>query len=368
MKWILGFYILCLTTQMFGQGSAGIFDDRQFFYTYMNGSISKQEILPIDTFYPSMHYISYIDRNGNFKLIVNHKKYTIFPVPPDKIKVSNYLMAYIQGSQLGVFNGRQSKKVETFTNGEFKLGDSVLAYIDNYDRLKVYVYDTVYTLMEFTQTSPFEVSDNMVAFQTLDSRFRVFYNHAIYDLENISPNNYKMGRNIIAYHDNIDNFNVFDRGQKSNLESYAISRYEVSNDFLTYLSNVDEWKVYHQGNRQTLLSTSPKMSLQKRNLLVYSDNASNFYLYYQGKSWQVENYTPVKFDIWDDLLVYEDMYRVLWGIYRGRKIQISKGIIRGEWSLQNNCVIYWDLTPNTMTVWNNGKIYQYSEENDPTKY
>jgi hypothetical protein len=355
------FFFCLLSFDLYSQGTAGIFDDRKFFFTYMNGSISQQEIIPIQQFYPSMNYVTYIDRNGNFKLVVDHKKYTIFPIPPDKLKVSNYLMAYVQGLQLGVFNGKQSKKVETFTQGDFKLGDSVLGYIDNYGRLKVYVYDTIYQLMEFSDTSRFQVSDNLVAFHTLDYKFKVFYHNAIYDLENITPNNFKMGRNIIAYHDNIDNFMVFDRGEKLQLESYHIDRYEVSNDFLTYLSNVDEWSAYHQGKKHTLLSTAPKTKLQKRNLLAYTDNANNFYLFYKGKAWQLENYAPIKYEIWDDILVYEDMYRVLWGVYNGEKVQISKGVVQGEWHLQNQCVVYWDLTPNTMTVWNKGNLYQYSE-------
>lgn len=365
MKYLFFVLISMLhSASSYSQGTAGIFDDRKFFFTYMNGSISKQEIMPIRNFYPSMNYIAYIDINGNFKLVVDHKKYTIFPIPPDKLTVSNFLMAYTQGLQLGVFNGKTSKKVETFTIGEYKLGDSILGYIDNYDRLKVYVYDTIYHLMDFSDTSRFRVSDNMLAFHTRDYKFKVFYNNAIYDLENILPNNYTMGRNIIAYHDNIDNFMVFDRGEKIQLENYHIDRYEVSNDFLTYQNNVDEWSIYHQGKKHTLLSTAPKSKIQKRNMLAYTDNAGNFYVFTNGKAWQLENYTPLKYDVWDDLLVYEDMYRVLWGVYKGQKIQISKGVVQGEWHIQNQCVIYWDLTPNTMTVWNRGNLYQYSEAND----
>jgi hypothetical protein len=346
---------------LFSQGTAGFFDDRRFFYTYMNGSISKQEILTIDTFYPSRNYVAYIDHNGNFKFIANHKKYTIFPIPPTTLQVSNYLMAYTQGLQLGVFNGRESKKVETFTRGSFKLGDSVLAYLDNYDILKVYVYDTVFTLMNFADSSRFRVSDNMVAFNSLDNKFKIFYNQAIFDLEEITPNNYKMGRNIIAYNDFIDNFKVFDRGNKYTLETYPIDNYEINNEIMTYYTNVNEWMAYYDGQKVSLLSTAPKHKLQKRNILSYSDNANNFYIFYKGKKIQLENYTPAKFDIWDDILVYEDMYRVLWGVFNGNKIQISKGIVRGEWRLQNQSVVYWDLTPNVKTVWNQGGLYQFGD-------
>lgn len=104
------FFFSLLSFDLYSQGAAGIFDDRKFFFTYMNGSISQQEIIPIQQFYPSFNYVTYIDRNGNFKLIVDHKKYTIFPIPPDRLKVTNFLMAYIQGLQLGVFNGKQSKR------------------------------------------------------------------------------------------------------------------------------------------------------------------------------------------------------------------------------------------------------------------
>jgi hypothetical protein len=355
-------FLTVFISELSAQGTAGFFDDRRFFFTYMNGSISKQEILPIDTFYTSRNYVTYIDRNGNFKLVVNHKKYTIFPIPPTTLKVSNYLMAYTQGLQLGVFNGKESKKVETFTTGNFKLGDSVLAYLDNFGVLKVYVYDTVFNLLSFADNSQYSVSDNMVAFSSLDNKFKVFYNNAIFDLEEVTPNDFKMGRSIIAYHDFITNFKVFDRGNKFTLESYGIDNYEVFNEMMTYYTNVNEWMAYYDGQKINLLSTAPKSKLQKRNILAFSDNASNFYMFYKGKKIQLENYTPAKFDIGDDLLVYEDMYRVLWGVFNGKKIQISKGIVQGEWRLQNQAVTYWDLTPNIMTVWNQGNLYQYSDK------
>lgn len=354
-------FLLFYSADLYSQGSAGYFDDRRFFYTYMNNSISKQEIIPIDTFYSSMNYVTYIDRNGNFKLVVNHKKYTIFPIPPTSLQVSNYLMAYTQGLQLGVFNGKESKKVETFTNGSFKLGDSILAYIDNYDILKAYVYDTVFTLMNFAHADMYKVSDNLLAYYTLDNKFKIFYNKSIYDLEEIIPKNYQLGRNIVVYHDYIDNFKVFDRGMNYTLETYGVPSYEVHNELMTYFNNVNEWIAYSNGQKQTLLSTAPKMKLQKRNLLIYGDNANNFYIYYKGIKTQLENYIPTKFDIWDDLLVYEDMYRVLWGVYKGEKIQISKGIVRGDWSLQNNTVVYWDLTPAIKTVWNQDQLYQFGD-------
>ena len=367
MKRTLFLFMIISCYKAYSQGAAGFFDDRRFFYTYMNGHISRQEIMPIDTFYPSLHYVSYIDRNGNFKLIVNHKKYVIFPIRPDKLQVSNYLMAYTQGLQLGVFNGKVSKKIETFTRNEFKLGDSILAYIDNYDVLKVYIYDTVYSLMNFSSADRYMVSDNMVIYKTLDEKLKVFYNQSIYDVEEVYPSSIKKGKNVVAYMDYLDNFKVFDRGNKFTLETYPIEDFEVSNDIVTYSNNVNEWIAYSAGQKISLLSTSPRMKEQKRNILVYADNAGNFFMLYRGKKVQLENYTPLKFEIWDDLLVYEDVYRVLWGVYRGEKIKISRGIVKGEWQLQKRAVVYWDLTPSIKMVWDNGNTYEYSEEEDPSK-
>ena len=80
MKKLLFFIVfIVLALDSSSQGAAGIFDDRKFFFTYMNEGLSKQEILPIETFYPSMNYIAYVDVNGFFKLVVDHKKYTILP-------------------------------------------------------------------------------------------------------------------------------------------------------------------------------------------------------------------------------------------------------------------------------------------------
>lgn len=350
----------------FAQGSAAFVDDRYFFFTYMNGAISKQEILKIDTFRTSYNYVTYIDRYGNFKLIHNHKKYTIVRYPPDTLRVSNFLMAYNLGSQLGIFNGKESKMVEPFTIGGFKLGDSILAYINNYDILKAYVFDTTYELMNFARPELYAVGENIVAIRTIDDKLKAFYKGKIMDVESFIPSDYQVARDMIVYHDNLSNFKIFEYGNTYTLEQYQIEDFKLTNNILTYFSNVGEWFVFSNGERKLLLNTKPKMVLQKRNILAYSDNAGNFFAYYRGKLRQLENYTPAKMDAWEDILIYADMYNVLWGLVNGEKVKISDGIVK-EWWMQNKCVVYYDLTPNVKSVWNNGKIYTYSLDNDPNK-
>lgn len=366
MKQLAFCVIFLLRGILFSQGSAAFVDDRDFFFTYMNGAISKQEILKIDTFMTSYNYVTYIDRYGNFKLIHNHKKYTIYPITPDKLKVSNYLMAYMRGGQLGVFNGRQSKMVEPFTRGDFKLGDSVIAYINNFDILKVYVYDTTYELMNFALPEHYTVGENIVGIKTIDDRLKAFYQGKIMELEPYFSGEYKIARDMMVYHDNLMNFKVFERGNTYTLEQYKIEDFELTNNVLTYYSNVGEWFVYSNEEKKLLLNTKPKSVLQKRNILAYSDNAGNFFVYYKGKLKQLENYTPTKIDAWEDVLVYADIYNVLWGLVKGEKVKISEGIVK-EWWMQNRCVVYFDLTPNVKSVWDNGKIYTYSLDNDPNR-
>ncbi len=362
---VLGFMISMLVSA-YGQGSAGFFDDRDFFYTYGDGMISKQEILKIDTFFPSYNYLAYVDRNGNFKLIHHHKKYTINPVAPDYIKGSNFLLAYQRGSNLGIFNGKQSKTIEGFLRDSFKLGDSILAYVNTMDYLKVYVFDTTYELMNFASSDMYQVSENMVVYRTLGDRLKSFYHGNIYDIEDILPRDYIVARDMIAYHDNIGNFKIWERGNTYTLEQYEVPSYKLTNNLLTYYTNIGEWMAFSDSKKTTLLNTKPKRWLQKRNMLVYSDNAGNFYAYTKGKVVQLENYTPQKFDIWDDILVYADMYNVLWGMVNGQKIKVSDGIVI-DWWMQNNCIVFYDLTPNVKSVWNNGKIYRYTVENDPSR-
>jgi len=355
-------FVSFITINTYSQGAGAYFDDRGFLYTFMNGRISQQEIIKIDSFRAGYNYVTYIDQNGNFKFIHNHKKYTIFSAPPTQIQTSNYLFAYMLGSQLGVFNGRQSKRVESFTNRSFKLGDSILGYIDNMDRLKVYTYDTTVELMNFANHNTYTVGDNIVAFRTLDDRLQAYYRGEIHTVDPYMVGDFQIARDMMAFHDYLTNFKVFDHGKIEVLESYRVD-YKLTNNILTYTSNVGEFIVYSDGEKKVLLSTKPKQVWQKRNLLAYSDNAGNFFVYYQGKVIQLENYTPDRVEIWDDLLVYQDMYGSLHGLFYGEKQKVSDAIAK-EWWLQNRCVVYYDLVPGNKAVWNNGKIYRYSANDD----
>lgn len=367
MKKLLFIWLtLICSTRLVSQGAAGFVDDRLFFFTYMNGSVAKQEILKIDSFYPSTNYVAYIDRYGNFKFIHNQKKYTVYNVPPDVLKVSNHFMAYSRGPMLGVFNGKTSKTIEPFIRGAFYIGDSIVTYINNYDILKAYIADTTYDLLTFAQPEMHRTGDNIVAFKTLDERFKAFYRGQIFDLEPYMPSDYAIARDMVVYHDNISNFKIFEKGETYTLESYQIDSFRLTNNILTYYSNVGEWFAYSNAEKKLLLNTRPKSFIQKRNILAYTDNAGNFYAYYKGRVLQLENYTPDKMDAWEDLLVYTDLYGALWGLVKGVKMKISEGIVK-EWWLQNQCVVYWDLTPNIKSVWNQGKIYRYSVDQDPTR-
>lgn len=353
---------LCLASfKMEAQGgAAGFKNDQNFFFVYNNNQISKLEYIKIDTFWTGRDYISYIDNFGNFKLYYNSKLYTIFPIRPSSIKVSNYLMAYTQGGQLGVFNGKSSKKVETFTQGDYKLGDSIIAYVDNFGLLKAYVFDTVITLMRWGN-EPFDVGDNIMAYSYENSGFNVLYNKRITELENYLPMNFKVARNIIAYNDYMGNFKVFDHGNIYTLEIYETPNYEVANEIVTYFNNIGEWMVFYNGEKSKLLTTKPKKQYLKRNVLAYIDFANRFYVFYKGKLTQLENYEPARVEIWDDMLVYTDFYGKLWGFVNGEKVPISDNIVLG-WELQKECVVYYDLTPAAKTVWHKGKNYIY----DPT--
>lgn len=355
--------IFLSTKSVLSQGSAGFFDDRNFFYGYSDGNISKLEYIKIDTFVSSTNGIAYLDNVGNFKLFHKNKKYTILPFPPDRVEMTNFLMAYSRGTFLGVFNGKESKRIQAFFNGTYKVGDSLIAYLDNFNMLKVYTYDTVQDLMLFSISDSFSVSDNIVLFTYQYSELRAFYRNQIMTIENYIPRNYKLARDIIAYNDFLGNFKVFDKGETYTLENYEIENYDVGNGFVAYTNNVGEWSVFSQGVKTSLLSTAPKTKQIKRNILTYTDNSGRFYVFYKGKLTLLENYSPKRVEVWDDIVAYEDLYGSVWGFYKGEKIKISKNIAI-NWNLQNQCVVYYDLAPSMKTVWNQGNYYFYSAKTD----
>lgn len=351
--------------QLIGQDFAVYEDDRRHLYVFEDNTIKKIEFIPVYKYYYGNDYVAYVNNRYEFKLYHKGKKYLILPMAPDTIIANDYLLGYIQASQLGIFDGKVSRTLQTWIEPSYFLGDSLFVFVDNFRILYAYQNGSK-TVLEKWIPDQFQYwsSDNTLAYISNQDELIVldhFGEKSV--IENFKPKEVKVGRNIVAYNDYIGNFKIWNKGNLETIENYYVTGINTGNDFAVYTTNLNNWMGYYNGKKVELLSILPMSYSIKRNLLVFSDFAKNFYLFYKGKKMKLENFTPRKFLIDDDILVYQDLYGKLKGVIDGKQVEITDQIVL-DFELCNKTVVYYEITPAQKKVWNNGKIYTFNIEDD----
>lgn len=360
------FFICCFYFHnLTGQNFAVYEDDRRHLYVFEDNAIKKIEYIPVYKYYCGNDYVAYVNNRYEFKLYYKGKTYLIMPMAPDTIIANDYLLGYVQAGQLGIFDGKVSRTLQTWIEKPYYLGDSLFVFIDNFRILYAFQNGTKTVLEKWIpDLFYFWSSDNTLAYISNQDELIVLNNQGEKTIiENFRPKEVKVGRNIVAYNDYIGNFKIWNQGNLETVENYYVTGIKTGNDFAVYNTNLNNWMGYYNGKKIELLSIQPLSYTIKRNILVFSDFAKNFYIFYKGEKVKLENYTPRKFLIDDDILVYQDLYGKLKGFIDGKPIEVTDQIAL-DFELCNKTVVYYEITPMQKKVWNQGKIYTFNFEDD----
>lgn len=365
LKRLLIIVLLFLSSAAYGQNIAVFEDDRRHLYVFENDMIKKIEFIPVYKYYYGKDYVAYINNRYEFKLYYKGRKYLILPMAPDTIIANDYLLGYVQASQLGIFDGKVSRTLQTWIENSYFLGDSLFVFVDNFRILYAFQNGNKTEIERWIPDNfQFWSSDNTLAYISNQEELIVL-DHAgqKHVIENFKPKIISVGRNIVAYNDYIGNFKIWNQGNLETLENYYVTGIHTGNDFAVYQTNLNNWMGYYNGIKTELLSVLPLSYTIKRNVMVYSDQARNFYIYYKGEKIKLENFTPRKFLIDDDILVYQDLYGRLKGVIDGKRINITDQIVL-DYELCNKTVVYYEIGPAQKKVWNDGKVYTFNVEEE----
>ncbi|MBK7958308.1 MAG: hypothetical protein IPK03_09420 [Bacteroidetes bacterium] len=251
------FIFLCFAFALKAQQIAVFEDDRRHLFVFENLGIKKIEYIPVSRYYVGKEYVAYINNLNEFKIYYKGKKYLIMSTPPDTIVAQDYLLGYVQANQLGVFNGRESRTIQTWIEPQFYLGDSLFTFIDNFQAFRVYENEENKKI-ETWATGQFWAHDNIAAYVGNQGDLKVYYRGETRVLESYKSDYVKIAKDIIAYNDYKDFFKIFSAGEQYDMENYKVYQYEVGNGFAVYYNNINEWIGFYGGERIQLLPTKPK--------------------------------------------------------------------------------------------------------------
>lgn len=161
------------------------------------------------------------------------------------IDLGRDIVAYVEAplNSFKVFYYGSFIEVENFEPQSYKLGDGLVAYIDENQSLKVF-YNFKKELISLVAPDFYEVTDELIVF-AVQNHFNVWYNNNIYTLETgFIPTDYKMNNNVLAYLDQKGNLKFFDGTSIKTISYEKIRKFELHGSILKYAFGVNSENIY----------------------------------------------------------------------------------------------------------------------------
>ena len=338
-------------------------DYRNYFFGFDDGTLTQLDHLPPKAFRVGGNSIAFISNANNFKVF--QKGFTYDVTEGAFVKSFNAnatLVAYLQSNQLNIFEKGNPKTLSTWVTG-FAMDDSILVYFDDIARsFKAYYDGSSYFLDDLlaggTSVKNYRLGDNLVAYVNHAYLMKVFYQGAVYDLQNTNDENimYVAGRDVVGFVDQLNNtLNVFYQGNIYELEKSPPQSMKAGDGLLAYVDYDGNFKRFAAGKTRTISSFAPDNYYVKDSMIVYTDNNQNFSVFYNGKSYMLENYIPKDFKLEYNMVAYIDQQNRLKLFKQGETRIISYDLIN-SFELNRNVLTY-NILNNDTRIYYKGRNY-----------
>jgi len=222
-------------------------------YVYYNGKVTELERSlvgsPLSEFKAGDNIFAYFNANSKyFKIFYQGELHDVLQ--------SNNQIYYEAGRNIVAFVDNATNSFHAYYKGEvidledfqpksFKVGDDMLAYVDNLGDFKVFSDGEIQTISSF-EPDLYDVRDSLIVFSEQEY-FKVFYNNKIYELENYVPSDFQMQESTIAFIGLNGWLKAFTRGRYITVTNDLISMFVVAYNMIYMNTTVNTIKIYYNG-------------------------------------------------------------------------------------------------------------------------
>lgn len=162
-------------------------------------------------------------------------------------KVSLNTAAYVDATsgEFEIFHKGNRYEVEAFQPISYKMGDDMVAYVDQSGSFKLFYKGEVSTISSF-QPDFYKVIDQMVVYGD-NGFFKVLFGGQEYSLENYIPAKYYADHVTLAYLDQFGYLQCFYKGKKYSLSDEAVSEVETAGNTVSFKIGLNTNKVFYDG-------------------------------------------------------------------------------------------------------------------------
>ncbi len=144
-----------------------------------------------------------------------------------------------------VFINGEVSEIEPFIPKSYKVGDDMLAYVDNMDKLKYFDKDGVTTISDF-EPKFYDVVDMVMVYEE-QGFLKTFCNGEVYIIERYIPQPYKLDYNTIAYLDQSRFLKIFQPCSGSTITNERIAELSLIRDLIIFTTGINKVNIYFSG-------------------------------------------------------------------------------------------------------------------------
>ncbi len=195
--------------------------------------------------------VAYISsRTGDLKVFYQGRNQEIEPFQSGgSFQCGRDVVAYVNqaDNKFRIFYKGEILQAEEFPPESYKMGDGLVAYVDNAGSFRIFVDGEFSGISSYTPEF-YDVRNRMVIFSE-QGYFKVWYDYKVYTLETYIPDKYTAGWNTILYKDLNRNVKIFNRGESRVLTYDLIEEVSLYRDLVVVNKGMNNHNVYWKGKK-----------------------------------------------------------------------------------------------------------------------
>jgi hypothetical protein len=220
---------------------------------YYNGKIYTLEdgliYNPIEEFKTGDNTVAYVHHSTKeFKLFYRGELIVLDQFVEDIVfDAGRDIVAYIDNpdQSFKVFFRGEETELETFKPKSFRVGDEILAYVDNLGKLKLYENGEIKVISTY-EPQFYEIVDKVLVFEE-QGFFKTYCSGNIYIIERYIPQPYTIDFNTIAYLDQNRFLKVFQNCETQTIAYQKVKELNLIRDLIIFVTGINETNIYFNG-------------------------------------------------------------------------------------------------------------------------
>lgn len=215
-NWLFGCLLTVFFTYVNAQQVITYTDQLGRFWLFDNGDLRSIEHQAVSNVQWGSDLITYTDPlNQNVAVRGGKKQILQYDVRNSSLHPTRHFLLENTYNALVLYADGKRYPIAMGENIKFAIGDSILAFIDFDDFLKVFENGEKNNLTNEPIRS-LQVSNNTLAYVTNSEVLNLYYKGSISQAATQAPASYKVGNNLVA--SNYDEFEVFDNDETHSLD------------------------------------------------------------------------------------------------------------------------------------------------------